>query len=68
MNNDDKKNRFQPSLYKQFKANMKKRFRYSTRDLFAISCDLIFPVLFLILGLVFVKIGISNIENIPILS
>jgi len=54
------------SLFKShFVANFLKRYRYNKRDLFGICCEIVFPLVIIIVGLVLSKIGQSRIASFP---
>eukprot|EP00341_Mesodinium_pulex_P010010 CAMPEP_0116936946 /NCGR_PEP_ID=MMETSP0467-20121206/31197_1 /TAXON_ID=283647 /ORGANISM="Mesodinium pulex, Strain SPMC105" /LENGTH=186 /DNA_ID=CAMNT_0004618639 /DNA_START=1534 /DNA_END=2094 /DNA_ORIENTATION=+ len=48
-----------------FWTNIKKKFRYNRRDVFGIVCEVFFPLLFIILGILLGKLGLSLIKNLP---
>jgi len=51
-----------------FWTNVKKKFRYNRRDLFGIACELLFPVFFIIVGILLAKLGLSLISNSPVIQ
>lgn len=48
-----------------FWTNIKKKFRYNHRDVFGIMCELFFPIVFIIVGILLGKVGLYLVQNLP---